>query len=417
MFNTTDTKKITSRFHPNAGTCFSTNYENIFQGISLRTKETFFFTFIIQFLLVSLMYIHVGQGKYWRVLFYASTAGLIGALIEHTTLAFICQKGKENDMSQVPPFFIEEFFWIICEYAVPYLNLIKMEAISKGRAVRFIKSIIYVLLIPFSAARLYDGYDRMVKGYLNTDLSRVCHGVAFGTMAVADIICTIFIIYFIKAKKMNGTLNNNGLTNQIKNSSYTILICVDIVSLILSVLYIVSSNFFPEDRNLESSTSLFHCLKSVFILILATDALIFKYGVNNNSSRGGGSSTKGQYNDTYYNSNTTYKSYNNTTSNTTGTANANVSPSSYSIDMTSSFKQNLPGNMASPYHYPSSERKYSNQSPVKQPSTTMMNSKTIVKNYSDATPSSYDENKDQFGFLYQTNDYSDLIYKGEGKNK
>jgi len=407
MFDDIKTKNVTSRFQPEAGTCYSTNYDNLFQGISLRTKETFFFTFIIQFMLVSLMYIHVGQGRYWRVLFYASTAGLIGALIEHSTLAYICQKGKENEgLTQVPPFFIEEFFWIICEYAVPYLNLIKMEAISNGKAVGLIRKIIYVLLIPFSAARLYDGYDRMIKGYLSTELSGVCHGIAFGTMALADVICTIFIIYFIKAKNRSGTLNSNSVTNQIKNSSYTILICVDIVSLILSILYIMSSNIFPGNRNLESSTSLFHCLKSVFILILATDALIFKYGVNNNSSLGGSTVTspKSTSHDIYFGNNS-YKNYN------TNTVNNNMSSSAYSIDMTSTYKSNA---MVNSYNYPSLEKDHNNKSQVKEPTTTMANSKAIVKNYSDATPSSYEENN---GFLYQTNDYSDLIYKGEGKNK
>jgi len=407
MFDHLKTKNVTSRFQPEAGTCYSTEYDNVFQGISLRTKETFFFTFIIQFLLVSLMYIHVGQGRYWRVLFCASTAGLIGALIEHSTLAVICQKSKKYDgLTQIPPFFIEEFFWIICEYAVPYLNLIKMEAISNEKSVKLIRSIIYVLLVPFSVARLYDGYDRMVEGYLSTEISGICHGIAFGTMAVADIICTIFIIYFIKTRNSNGTLNNTGVTNQIKNSSYTILICVDIVSLILSILYIMSSNIFPGNRNLESSTSLFHCLKSVFILILATDALIFKYGVNYNSSHGSSiTSPKSTSNDIYFGNG--YKNYN-----------TNMSSSAYSIDLTSTYKGNQPSAMVSPYNYPTLEKKdYNNKSKVKEPTTTMENSKTIVKNYSDATPSSFEENKDQFGFLYQANDYSDLIYKGEGKNK
>jgi len=55
---------------PEANTCYNKNYNNIFQGFNYQTKDTFFFTFIIQFILVSIMYIHVGKGRYWKVLFY-----------------------------------------------------------------------------------------------------------------------------------------------------------------------------------------------------------------------------------------------------------------------------------------------------------------------------------------------------------
>jgi len=414
------------RFNSNANTCFNTNYDNFFQGLSLRTKETFFFTFIIQFILVSLMYIHVGQGIYWKVLFYASTAGLIGALIEHSTLAYICQSSKRYEHMRVVTFFIEEFFWIICEYAVPYLNLIKMEVISKGKAVRTIRIVIYLLLIPFSAARLYDGYDRMMKGYLNTEYSGKCHGIAFGVMAIADIICTIFIIYFIKSNNKKGILHNTSITSYIKNSSYTILICVDIVSLILSILYIVSSIIFPENKDLESSTSLFHCLKSVFILILATDAMIFKYGVNNAPSTpiitNSNFKTSPYHND-YFNS--TYKSYGNLMNNNTSFSSLSIdrnktlinsrkgsepsvaSPMNASLPSTSI----SPPSIISPVTSPVIDKSFcSNISQVKEPSA-IATPKIIPRNYTETTISF---NEDQ-GYSFQANDRSDLIFKGNGK--
>jgi hypothetical protein len=399
---------------PGANTCNNKDYETWFQGVNSQTKDTFFFTFIIQFILVSLMYIHVGNGKYWRVLFYAATAGLIGAIIEHTTLGYICQKSQHDIHTKVYPFFIEEFFWVICEYAIPYLNLIKMEALSKEKAVKIIKAIILILLIPFAGARLYDGYDRMIEGYLNTEISRKCHGVAFGTMAAADVICTIFIIYFVKRKNKNGTFNNESITSYIKNSSYTILIAVDTVSFILSVLYIVST-LYPENADLGSSTTIFHCLKSVFVLILATDALIFKYGVNGPGTKHGSSGstpTKGIGSDYYKNNN-----YNNNHS------------GNYSVDVTSAnykngnSSQNTYINMSS-YNYPSMDRKYINKASKAyiKDSGIYPNTKPIIKNYTNTSPLSLEDGKEfqsqQFGYSYTSNDYTDLIYKGAiSKNK
>ncbi|ORX78200.1 hypothetical protein BCR32DRAFT_50052 [Anaeromyces robustus] len=429
-------QKQLNKNSPEAKTCPSTPYDSFFEGFNSRTKDTFFYAFIIQFILVGLMYIHVGKGRYWKVLFYASVAGLSGALIEHSTLSFICQKSQINEYDKVIPFFVEEFLWIICEYAIPYLNLIKMEAISKGRAVKYIRYAISFLLIPFAGARLYDGYDRMMKGYLNTKYSLTCHGIAFGTMAVADIICTIFIIYFIKSKNKNNMLGNSSIGSYIKNSSYTILICVDIVSFILSTLYIVSA-IFSDNKKLESSTTIFHCLKSNFILILATDALIFKYGVTNKGSTGNSKNYSGNY----HKSNSSYKSHNYTNlTNGGNNKNSTNGGNNFSIDMTSSnFKtsNSNPLSAVSPFNYPSLDRDYykvtsssikdnppppvmsfTNKKPIIKNST----KKPIIKNHSDIPPSSINnENQtQQFGYLYQqmsTNDHTDLIYKGEKNDK
>jgi len=379
---------------PSSNTCNNKNYENWYQGINSQFKDTFFFSFIIQFILVSLMYTHVGKGKYWKVLFYASFAGLIGATIEHSTLAYICQKNQYNNHGRVPSFFLEEFFWIICEYSIPYLNLIKMGALSKGSIVRFIKAFIYFLFLPFAGIRLYNGYDRMMAGYLYTPISRTCHGVAFGIMAIADFLCTIFIIFFINRKNRKGTLNNNGLSNYIKSSSYTILISVDIVSFALSVVYIIST-FYPDNNNLESSTTIFHCLKSVFNLILATDAVIFKYGVNNGGS-------------TFQNSNNHSNHIISNNSDYPKNRSGKIQQK-YSIDITSSNYKSNKNNSVSPYEYNTVEKEYYAIPMPAVENTSFTNSKPIIKNYSNISPSSLKDGKDyqsqQFGFSYQSNEY------------
>jgi len=235
------------------------------------------------------MYSYVGSGKYWKVLLFASISGLIGALIEHSTLAYICQKNqRDRHPTRVVSFFIEEIFWILCEYSIPILNLIKIEALDHhGKLVKIIKGIILTLFIPFSMARMYDGYDRMMKGYLNTERSRICHGIAFGVMALSDIICTISIILYERFIYKENLFKNSNITTTIKNSSYTVLITVDFVSIVLSTLYVIST-FIPNNETFRSSTTLFHGLKSAFILILGIDALILKYEMNNCSNSQGG---------------------------------------------------------------------------------------------------------------------------------
>jgi len=85
------------------------------------------------------MYIHIGHGKYWKLLYYSSIAGLIGATLENSTIAYICQKSQKENYTIVVPFFIAEIFWIICEYSIPYLNLIKIKAIVTPKTVIIIK--------------------------------------------------------------------------------------------------------------------------------------------------------------------------------------------------------------------------------------------------------------------------------------
>ncbi|ORX47917.1 hypothetical protein BCR36DRAFT_584617 [Piromyces finnis] len=273
------------------GTC-STTYATVLIGIYKRFKDTFFFSYIIQFILVYLMYMNVGNGHYWKVLFYASLFGLIASVIENFTLAYECSEKYISLIdNSAPTYLIVEVFWILTEYSIPYLNLIKMKAIAKSKVAKTITYVIYALFIPFAIARLCIGYSRMKKRYLDDDTIQVLHGFAFLIMGVADLICTVFIIIFINKYNDRSSTHGNDLTDHIQQSSYTILITVDVVSLLLSVLYIFVTFFNTKNDEkklggLFSNDSVlpFHCLKSVFLLILATDALLFKYGASNNTS-------------------------------------------------------------------------------------------------------------------------------------
>jgi len=279
-----------------AGTCPKEPYYNFLFGLYIRFKDTFFFSYLIQFLLVYLMYMNAGSGHYWTMLFYASLAGMIASFLENATLSFECSEAhieqRHNGIAVL--YLFGELFWIITEYSIPYLNLIKMKAIAKSDTAKTISYVIYGLAIPFIGSRFAIGYSRYKNGYLNDEGIEILHGFAFLFMGVADLICTIFIIHFINKYNNRSSTHGNDLTNHIQQSSYTILITVDIVSLLLSALYIIVTivNYRNDSGTLTFMQKVFakdlpipfHCFKSVFLLILATDALLFKYGASNNTS-------------------------------------------------------------------------------------------------------------------------------------
>jgi len=284
----------------NTGTCIENEYSTVMTGVYKRFKDTFFFSYIIQFFLVFLMYMNAGSGKYWKVLYYASLAGVIAALFENFTLAYICSGDRIDGKDPVITFLLGEVFWIITEYSIPYLNLIKMKAIAKSGTAKTISYVIYALFVPFMLSRFAIGFSRYKKGYLSDEKIEELHGFAFLIMGVADLICTIFIIIFVNRYNNRSSTHGNDLTNHIQQSSYTILIAVDVVSLLLSILYLVitwvnrgkDSKTLINERKSSTMADIFstdsplplHCVKSVFLLILATDALLFKYGASNNTS-------------------------------------------------------------------------------------------------------------------------------------
>jgi len=282
------------RFLESAGTCFGKNYPSAMVGFLLQFKDTFFYANVIQFLIVCLMYMSIGKGKYWQILFYASVAGLLGAIIENGTVAYICQESLKQQNFKVYSFLLDEIFWIACEYSIPILNLIKMKAFSKGTLAKCVNYLIIGLFVPFTLCRLAIGYERMNKGYLSSPKINNLHGYAFGFMAMADIICTISILYFVK-KHNQQSFSTSNISHQIKHSSYTILVAVDVVGALLSILSIITNFGMFETFIPTAITMPFHCLKSSFVLILASDALLFKYGATTstlNSSSGSSSRTR-----------------------------------------------------------------------------------------------------------------------------
>jgi len=277
MNNQTESDDILTKNSPNTGTCYGKNINNFIPGFAKQFQDSFFYANIIQFLLVVLMYYKAGHGRYWKILFYAAIAGCIGSVLENATVAFICLPRQIDNNSIVVPFLIDELFWTSQQYSVPLLNLIKMKTLVTKRVAKIMKVVIFIFFLIFFMLRLAIGVERMLKGYLVDHLINVLHGFAFGTIAMADLICTVSILYFIRNQNNQNNRTSYTLTQQVKSSSYTILICVDVVEFFLSIFDIFANIGIAEDYIPAAVATPFQCLMSNFILILAVDALLLKY--------------------------------------------------------------------------------------------------------------------------------------------
>lgn len=273
---------IPLKYQKSSGTC-KESYDNFLNAFLGYFENVTFTINTFQFFLVTLMYINVGKGKYWKILYYAALSGLIGGLVENGTVAYVCTQNEENvKRFYMVPFLLNEVFWIFKEYSVPFLNLIKLRAFINGRkSAKFIEYIIYFLFVLFVACRFYIGYVRMTSGLLKTTESRLGHTAAFVVMALADIICTVSILFFVRKHNHQNITYNNNIDHYIKRSSYMTLIFVDLIGIILAFFNFTTAIFktnFP-----ESYINPFQAVKSSFILILACDAMVFKYSVTSSS--------------------------------------------------------------------------------------------------------------------------------------
>jgi len=269
------------RFNERNATCPENLYDNFIDGIFKRSEDSFFFINMVQFFIVTFMYYAFGKGKYWNILFYAAVSGGIASLLENITLAYIC---RDDDFNKkriwLLPFFIAEFFWIMEEYSIPFLNLIKMETFPSGSVVKMTNSIVIINFFIFSMCRFWIGFSRMRYGILHSANIGITHALAFTVMAVSDIICTLTILYFFKRHKAKYNVNIT-LSNYIRNSSFKILIWVDVVSVFLAIFQALTQ--FESLGIPNSLVNPFQCAKCGFILILAIDSLLYKYRANKGS--------------------------------------------------------------------------------------------------------------------------------------
>jgi len=265
--------------------------ENIFFRIfSLEFNQTFFYSYFVQIILITYMYYSIGNGRYWKVLFYGSILGFFGALLEHIFIAWqvnLPESEKEKNPLSIL-LLIAEIGWIATEFSVPILNLIKLNSLSNVKVVKTVNIITAVLFCGFSFFRFQIGYNRFSEHTVDCQKCSYLHAQAFGVMAITDIILSIMIFVRInqssKEYKMKKNKENVSILTTFRKSSVFSLLIIDVISVFLSLTYI--------NQITNDYAKPFHALKSNFLLILGIDAFIFKFRAHNSNG-----STYKSYND------------------------------------------------------------------------------------------------------------------------
>jgi hypothetical protein len=273
------------RYDDAHSTCWVTYQPKFYHLLIDKNGDSYLNEYLLQFLLVALMYSITGRGKYWKILFISALSGVLGMAFENITIAVLCREGNTtNHYRFVFTFLLDEIFWITSEFSIPFLNLIKMSVFASKRKEKIIRLLIYILFACFASVRIGIGYRRCSKGYLKDDITELLHGYAYAIMACADLVCSVSIIYFVNQYNKHCSMVQNNVGHSIKRSSYLIILVVDIVSLLLSVTFFLNKNEKFNSIIPPSIDSPFKYFKASFALILAVDALTFKFDVLSGST-------------------------------------------------------------------------------------------------------------------------------------
>ncbi|OUM68419.1 hypothetical protein PIROE2DRAFT_3864 [Piromyces sp. E2] len=224
------------------------------------------------FNLVGYGYLRFGKGKYWKTLLVASCTGLTGAVLEKVCVVWTDHPINSNATNIYILLLFNEPFWIITEFAIPYLNMIKLNAILDKNRQQTLKIFTLIAFILFSIFRFRIGYLRFSSHAVFNEEIFHAHGLSFSTMAITEFVFSVCIINKmtkdVKMARIRGTDEN--IYEKSRKSSLTILLLIDICGIILAILSMFSND------TLEKVLKPFHCLKSNSILILAFDSIILK---------------------------------------------------------------------------------------------------------------------------------------------
>ena len=254
------------------------NLGYIITNIFYYTKDSLYYSYVIQLILVSYGYLRFGKGKYWKTLLVASCTGLAGAVLEKICVVWTDHPKNADDEFIYILLLLNEPCWIITEFAIPYLNMIKLNAVLAKNRQLTLKIFTLITFILFSIFRFRIGYLRFSSHTVFNEEIFHAHGFSFGTMATTEFVFSIFIIKKmtkdVKMAKERGVDGN--IYDKSRKSSLTILLLIDICGIILAILSMFSND------TLEKILKPFHCIKSNSILILAFDSIVLKLDAKNN---------------------------------------------------------------------------------------------------------------------------------------
>ncbi|KAJ3029602.1 hypothetical protein HDV00_009530 [Rhizophlyctis rosea] len=233
--------------------------------------------FLLQFAIVLYMWLRVGRGLYWTILLCMSIAGLIATSLEN--LAQILYN-YTNGMNFYYLCIVSEPCWIISEFGVVALNLIKLKTLMGRRIFGVMCVLQSMLFFAFCACRIRIGINRFKLSMLNSEEIWQTHSPAFGLTAAAELLCTIAILTVVvhQIRSERDMATRLATHKHLFGSSFFVLLIVDLVGVMLAI----TSNLAPD---LQELLAPFLAIKSAFALILASDNLVIKLILQHGAGR------------------------------------------------------------------------------------------------------------------------------------
>jgi len=210
----------------------------------------------------------------------------------------------------------------IIRYSIPYINYLKLKAISRGNYMKMIKILLIAVFPIYCCLRILIGYFRFKDKDINPASSRNIKGASGSVVASLDFLISILMIYELKKnlsmeRLQNKYLSRTSIYSYIRKSNYAVLLLIDLIGFCLSF----TSYTYVAEKYMDLVIP-FQCIQDNFIMILAIDALIFKvdcFKMLSNGKSIGQSSFSTSTNNMGYSSTTMNKSYNGTNSSNYGT--------------------------------------------------------------------------------------------------
>jgi len=265
------------------GYCPRKPYSGFLAGIGDKFDEAKFYTNILQLPLIALMYLNVNKReKYWKIIVYASMAGIIATLIEAGGIAYVCRRADiNNPRPRMFTFFISEIFWIFNEYFICFLNLIKIKKFyNGGRITKISNYVVFALFILVSDIRLYIGFLKARNGVLINDQIKHWHYYSYGFTGLANFYC------YIIDKRMKRKIKNKStdVSYPVHRTTCSTLIFVQVISILYLQTVCLTEHYSKREFFSNSCCKLFTNIKCSFTLILACEAFLTKYHVNTSQS-------------------------------------------------------------------------------------------------------------------------------------
>ncbi|KAJ3078462.1 hypothetical protein HK102_004492, partial [Quaeritorhiza haematococci] len=136
------------------------------------------------------MYIHIANGTpYWNAILVIAIAGFLGITVENIQSTIIANvTGNVYWVWSLS--ILAEPCWIVSEFGIIFLNMIKFQALLRWRTFLYFAGVEGLLFLAFIAVRLRIGFLRFQEQQKDSLGIWHAHTPAFAIVSVGSLICS-----------------------------------------------------------------------------------------------------------------------------------------------------------------------------------------------------------------------------------